>query len=93
MAKAEDFLKDSEAEAKQIILAAISVDKKILDHIWPNFSFDLELRQEILDLIRKEAQYAIESGARPEGAAIPDYRDMFEPRFLKAIGRPSDIAD
>lgn len=90
LAKAETFVGSHEAEAKQILTNSISVKREVLDHIWPNFSFDLALRQEILDLIRKEAEFAVESGARPAGSAIPDYRKMFEPRFLKAI-RPQSV--
>lgn len=85
LAKAESFLKSNPEQAKQIILDSISIEKEILDHIWPNFRFDLVLEQSILDLIKKEAEFAIESGARPEGTPIPDYREMFEAKFLKRV--------
>lgn len=91
LAKAEAFLKTNEAQAKQTIQQAISIEKTILDHIWPNFRFDLVLEQSILDLIKKEATFAIESGARPEGTPIPDYRQMFEPKFLRRID-PSKVS-
>ncbi len=85
LAKAEALIRSNPEEAKETILRAISIDPEILDHIWPNFRFDLVLEQEIIDLIEKEAAFAVESGAVPEDSAIPDYQTMFEPRFLRAI--------
>ncbi len=85
LAKAETFLKSHEAEAKQVLLDSISIKRDVLDHIWPNFRFDLVLEQDILDLIVKEAQFAVESGAVPAGSKTPDYRGMFEPCFLARI--------
>ena len=85
LVKAEEFVKSNEPEAKTILLESIDIDKEILEHIWSNFRFDLVLEQSILDLIRKEAEFAVESGAAKEGSSIPDYGTMFEPKFLKRI--------
>ena len=85
LAKAETFLNSNQEEAKQILLDSISIEKEILDHIWSNFQFNLVLDQSVIDLLHKEAEFAIESGAVVQGSQIPDYRKMFEPKFLKKI--------
>lgn len=86
LAKAEKFLKANEAEAKQILLDSTKIDKEVLDHIWPNFRFDLVLEQSVVDLVRKEAEFAVENGAVPAGSKIPNYNSMFEPKFLQSAG-------
>jgi len=85
LTKAESFVKNNNAEAQQEVTTAISMDKETMDHIWPDFRLELGLDKSLVDLMTKEAQFAIESGARPAGTTIPDYRKMFEPKFLREL--------
>jgi len=85
LAKAEEFLKNNEQEAKTILIEKISIEKEVLDNIWPNFRFDLVMEQKVIDLLSKEAEFAIKMGAVAKESSIPDYRLMFGPRFLKEI--------
>jgi len=79
---AEKFVKSSPDEAKAIIQEYLQIDKAILDKIWPHYRFEVFMEQSILDLMNKEAQFAIESGAAPTGAVVPDYSSVFTDRFL-----------
>ena len=85
LAKAEEFLKANPERAKQILLAAIPIDAEILNHIWPDFRFDLILEKSTIDLLEKEAEFAKQTGAVPPDSSTPDYRKMFAPRFLERV--------
>lgn len=85
LAKAEVFLKNNNAEAKQEVATAINMDADTMNHLWPDFRFELGLNKALIELMTKEAQFAIESGARPAGTPIPNYRTMLEPQFLQAL--------
>ena len=91
LSKAENFVKQHENETKQILIDSISIDQEVLDNIWPNFRFDLVLEQSLIDQLSNGAKYAIESGAVPPDSKIPNYNDMFEPRFLHHIEQHVDI--
>lgn len=93
LARAEGFVKTNEEAAKAVVQDAISIDQETLDHIWPNFRFNLTLEQGILDLVTKEAKFAIETGLAPEGSDLPNYRAMFEPKYLRLIAPDKTTID
>lgn len=83
--KAEQFLKVDQNAAKDVLVGSTAIQKDVLDHIWPYFRLELSLDTTLVDMMTKEAHFAIESGARPAGTPIPDYRKMVERRFLDGM--------
>lgn len=83
--RAEQFLKADQDAAKEVLVGSIAIQRDVLDHIWPYFRLELTLDATLVDMMTKEAHFAIESGARAPGTPIPDYRKMVERRFLDAL--------
>lgn len=83
--KAEEFLKASPQDAKQIVHEALQIDNDILGSIWPHYRFEVFMDPAIINLLNKEAQFAIETGSAPAGSTVPNYSAVFEGKFLKAI--------
>jgi ABC-type nitrate/sulfonate/bicarbonate transport system substrate-binding protein len=90
LSKAEDFLKSDPDVAKRIVGEKLAMQSDVLDHIWPCYRFELDLDHSVIMQIEKEAQFARQSGAVPPDRPMPNYRAMFDPRYLQAIN-PSRV--
>lgn len=85
LVKAEEFVKSKPTETKKLLLEKISIDDTVLEKIWPIYDLQVRLDQKLIDQIEEEAKFAIESKWVKDGSELPDYRQYFEPKFLKEI--------
>lgn len=83
--KAEQFIKSDTTGAKAIVREALQIDKDILDKIWPHYRFEVFMEQPVIDLINKEAQFAIQSRSVADGASAPAFTSIFNKRFLDSV--------
>ena len=81
--KAENFIKNNPAKAKEIVAKRISADPVIVDHIWDAFIFEITLEQSIIVGLEDEAMWAIDIGAT-QGPA-PNYLDFIDYQSLQDI--------
>ena len=83
--KAEDFIKTSPEEAKQIVAVQTKLDIAIINETWSNYSFQIRLDKSLVDLLVAESNWAIESGKYPQGTAVPDFNSFIYPEILKKV--------
>ena len=72
LAKAEDFVRNHNAQARQIIAQRLHYSHDYINYIWPRFTFALSLDQELLLNMDDEARWAIENRLT-DTAHPPDY--------------------
>ena len=74
LARAEQYLKDHEAESKNILAEAANYDDSYISYIWPNITFHLALEQQFLLLLEDEARWAIKNHLT-DVTKVPNYLD------------------
>jgi NitT/TauT family transport system substrate-binding protein len=68
---AEAFMKAEDTKARDIIARRLGYDQAYLNYIWPKFTFEVSLEQELLLNMDDEARWAIENNLT--SAAPPNY--------------------
>jgi len=65
------------------------MDPKLAEEIWPQIRFAVSLdRGKLLDELRKQAQWAIDSGIARPGATLPDFDPIVVDGLLEEARRP-----
>ena len=83
--KAEEFIKASPDEAKQIVADQTKLDIAIINETWNNYSFDVRLDRALIDLCIAESTWAIETGKYPVNTKAPDFNSVVYPNILTEI--------
>ncbi|MCH7883453.1 ABC transporter substrate-binding protein [Patescibacteria group bacterium] len=83
--EAEKFTKENPEEAKKIVIAYTMLNKETIDGIWNNFDFRIALTPQLLEIWKREAQWAIDTGKVRKETVIPDFRDIIFAAPLKNI--------
>lgn len=81
--QAEEFVKKNPEKARKIVAQRTKFDKGIVDKIWPDFIFKVDLSEELLNNWEKEMQWAIETG-KAQGGVEPDFKALLRKDLLDA---------
>jgi ABC-type nitrate/sulfonate/bicarbonate transport system substrate-binding protein len=83
--KAEEFIKTNTEEAKQIIAEQTKLDLAIINETWSNYNFSVSLGNPLIELLKAESNWAIETGKYPKETPIPDFKAVIKSEILKKI--------
>jgi NitT/TauT family transport system substrate-binding protein len=71
---ADDYIKGSPESATDLVATKIKLDPKLAREIWPKIKFGVSLdRPALVAELRKQAQWAIDSGLTRTGTVLPDF--------------------
>ena len=79
--QAEDFVKDNNLEAKEIIARRVSLDLAYIESVWSDFHFVVDLPQSILIVMEDQARWKIENSLT-DATKVPNYLDYI---YLDAL--------
>ena len=83
---AEDYVKNNQAESKNIISKITGFDLQKIESIWPAYDFGLALDKETLvSTWDKEINWEISSGKLPQSTVIPDFNSLISDETLKSV--------
>jgi len=81
--QAEEFVKENPEKARKIVAQRTKFDKGIVDKIWPDFIFTVDLSEALLKNWEKEMKWAIETG-KAQGGGEPDFKALLRRDLLDA---------
>jgi NitT/TauT family transport system substrate-binding protein len=82
--EAEEFIRQNNKEAADIVAQRLKMDKEILNGIWGSFHFALFLDQPILTSLEDEARWTIRNSLAA-ATKVPNYLDYLHSDALKAV--------
>lgn len=85
LVKAEQFIGTNRKEALEIISKEVGLSTDVLEELAKDIKFELMLNNSTIELMEREAKWAIEAGYAPKDAKIPDYRSLFYTKALKSL--------
>ncbi len=80
--QAEDFIKNSEDEAVDIVSGRLGLDKAFVTSVWGNYQFGLFLDQTIIKTLEDEARWAIQNKLTDK-TVVPNYFDYISVDALR----------
>jgi NitT/TauT family transport system substrate-binding protein len=83
--KAEQFIGTNRKEALEIISKEVGLSTDVLEELTKDIKFELRLNDSTIELMEREAKWAIETGYAPKDAETPDYRSMIYDKALKNL--------
>jgi ABC-type nitrate/sulfonate/bicarbonate transport system substrate-binding protein len=88
---ADDYIKDSPGAAADLTAAKIRMDPGLAHEIWPQINFGVSLdRQTLIAEMRKQGQWAIDSGLARPGTRLPDFDPIVVDDLLKEAQQSKD---
>ena len=84
LAQAEEYLKDHEAEARNILAKAVNYDDSYIAYFWPKITFYFALEQQFLLVLEDEARWAI-MNKLTDKTVVPNYFDYIYKDALEAV--------
>jgi len=81
---AQNFLRQNDAGARQILATAQNYDPAYVDYIWPKFDFRLSLSQELLLTMEDQARFVM-ANKLTAAAKVPNYLDYIYFKGLQAV--------
>lgn len=79
--KAEDFAKNNPDKAKQITTKHTGISIEALDEIYDEYKFEVRINNQLLELLEKQADWALES----TNGKKPDFKSHVYTKALKEI--------
>ena len=86
---AEKFTAKNPERAKEIVIKYTKLDKSTVDGIWDNFDFKVALTPELLEFWDKQIDWLKLKNKIPQGAKIPNFREILFEAPLKEISPTS----
>ena len=84
LVRAEEFAKESPAEAHKIVAAFSGIDKEIVSDIWADNRFVVSLTQSLILSLEDESRWAIKGGLS-KAKVVPNYLDFVYFDGLKTV--------
>ncbi|MBS3057444.1 MAG: NrtA/SsuA/CpmA family ABC transporter substrate-binding protein [Candidatus Diapherotrites archaeon] len=81
--QAEEFVNKNPEKARQIFSEKTKLDMKIIEKIWPDFIFKVDLSEDLLKNWEKEMKWAIETGKAQDGGET-DFKALLRKDLLDA---------
>lgn len=86
--KANQYIIDNPESSKDILSKIINLDKNIVESIWHEYKFDLNLdKNELLGVIKSEGEWIKETQKNFIDKPFPNYETYFENTMLNDISR------
>jgi ABC-type nitrate/sulfonate/bicarbonate transport system substrate-binding protein len=89
LAQAEDFTKQNQDLAKEIVRKHLSYSKSYMDTIWPQYNFAISLDQSLIIAMEDEARWLIDENMTSQ-KTVPNFLDYINESGLKAA-RPASV--
>lgn len=71
--EAEGWLHADPKEAIALVAETIGMDKSELETVWDDYVFDVTIDPAMMAILKVHAQWRLDSGNHPDGAAMPDF--------------------
>lgn len=81
----EKFINQHPEETIAIVAKRVGIEQKVLKAIWGDYEFKVGLTPQLVEDMKREAQWAKTAKLVPAEAAIPDYAQFVDPRPLRAV--------
>lgn len=82
---AERFVKENPEQAIRIVANQVQIDEEFLRSFFSRYDFQVRLSDNLVGTLKKEGQWAIDSGLRPVSAVLPDYRIRIDAAPLTSV--------
>jgi ABC-type nitrate/sulfonate/bicarbonate transport system substrate-binding protein len=89
LAEAQTIVESDPARAKRIMQVYTKLDSSVVDGIWNNYSFKVTLNQRLINYWTEEAAWAKNTGKVPSNSPEVTWKNIPEPRFLRAMDASS----
>jgi NitT/TauT family transport system substrate-binding protein len=87
--RAQSYVSSNPDDAKAIMMRYTTLDRDVVDAIWPNFTFAPALTDELLTFWRAEEPWARATGKVAANTATPDFSKYIDGSLLKeALSKP-----
>jgi len=86
--KSENFIRKNRNESINIIAKSVDMDSSILNQVWNDYEFEVNLDKSLITVLEEEAEWALEIGTFSK-TEIPNYRGMVYEDPLKEIAPKS----
>ena len=83
--QAEKFISEHPEEAIAITAKKVGIETEVLKAIWGDYEFKVDLSPQLVEAMKREAQWATTAKLAPSEAAIPDYGQFVDSRPLRAV--------
>ena len=82
--RAERFIAEQPARAKQILMSRIPLDAAMVEAVFPSITYRLSLSQSLVGAMEGQARWAVREGHASPSRKMPNYLDFIEPGPLRA---------
>jgi NitT/TauT family transport system substrate-binding protein len=82
---ADQFIEANPEEAKRIVAEDWEAPLEMVEGVWDGYRHGLRLEPTLITEAESQAQWAIDVGNAPAGAAMPDYRSLIFPDPLREV--------
>ncbi|MGX5175213.1 ABC transporter substrate-binding protein [Aliikangiella sp. IMCC44653] len=82
--KANYYIASNPESAKKILLKKLDINAQVVDWVWPDYIFRLNLNRSMLMSIDSQITWAMQQGKIPT-APVPDLRQFVQPSALLAL--------
>ena len=82
--RAERYIAEQPQRAKQVFMARTSLERPVVEAIYPSFTYRLSLEQSLMAAMEGESRWAIREGHVAAGRKSPNYLDFVDYGPLRA---------
>lgn len=82
---AEEWMRNNREDAITLVANAVNIERNNLAAIWNDYVYEIALDRRTLDILETHAQWRLDSGNHPLGAAIPDFSKVIYPQPLRSV--------
>jgi NitT/TauT family transport system substrate-binding protein len=82
--KATNFIENNKEESQQIVADRLELDSEVMEVLWDDFDFGIQLEQSLILTLEDEAEWAIENKLT-DAEEIPNYLDYIYTGALEEV--------
>ncbi len=80
------LMQEQPARARAVLARLLKLDASVVDALWPDYDFRVQLQQTLITTLESESRWAVREGLVKD-KAMPEYLDRVRPGPLRALDR------
>ena len=78
-------MKENKAESIEIVAKRIGIDAKVIEDLWDDYSFKVDIDPSFATALEKEGEWAKRAGIVKQETKEPDYISLIYGEYLTSI--------